>query len=133
MSRKKIVTFVSIILLLIGLISQLFIVDWNNINLNLIINLIFYFLGIIGSILAIFIPSQYVNTFKENDWEKYDDGYLIKIPFKVHGMGKSPTIKVYIFEDNQYNRVMVGESSDINGNVTISSLSVFKGKYIISK
>lgn len=90
-------------------------------------------LGLLGSIISIFIPNTYSYEFTENEWNQINnDDYLIRVPYKKHGLSKAPQIQTYIKNENGvYSTISLSENHDEMGNVTIKSLIRFKGKIIL--
>jgi hypothetical protein len=91
-------------------------------------------LGIISSVIGLFLhTTSYSKTFDIDDWEKIDDGFSINISSKDHGMGKSPHIDFFVFENNKYLEETACSEHDTEGNVRISANSKLKGKYVITR
>ena len=75
-------------------------------------------LGTLGSIISIFIPSVFVFDFGKETWYKENEDYIIRIPSRKHGMGKSPQIQTFELQPDGYKEVGLGQGFDENGNIT---------------
>jgi hypothetical protein len=130
MSRKKIIQILAIILLLIGLIVLVPRTHWK--DKTEIIGFLSVAIGTLGSVLSIFIPTNYSYNFREADFENDNDSYFIVIHAKTHGLGKSATIKVYKLDEGVFSEVGIDSKIDPLGNVRFSSNIKFNGKIIVS-
>ncbi|WP_339751106.1 hypothetical protein [Algoriphagus aquimarinus] len=129
MNRKKIIQIIAILFLGLGIVLL-----YPSANLDdptSIFAFISVLSGTLGSIISIFIPSEFVFDFEENTWIKGEKDNSINIEAKKHGMGKSPQIQTFSLKENGFQEVLLNQSSDLKGNVTISATSMFKGKIII--
>jgi len=127
MSFKKIVQNLSIIILLISAVVAFQIT--NQEDTSSVIALISLCIGVLGSIISIFIPNQYTFYFEENSWIKDGgNGYKITIPSRKHGLGNSPTSKVFMKNGDSFKEVSLGATHDKNGNITIEANNVVAGK-----
>ena len=133
MSKKKKVQIISIFLLILAIILFMPNTKWNESTSVLgFFSLIF---GTSGSILSIFIPSNYILLFDKKDWIKLDeDNFVIKIKSNKHGMGKSPQTEVFEMFDGKYEAVGISSEHNVNGEVqvTIPEGLQLSGKIVVS-
>lgn len=132
MSRKRIVQYIAVFFLLVAVVFYIPSANWNeNTAYFAFISLI---CGTIGSIVSIFIPSNYVKMIDSSDWiDVKDGGYQIEISAKTHGLGKSPKCSMFRLDENQnYENVMAGLKHDNKGNVTISANQKLINKVILT-
>lgn len=131
MSLKKIILLISIFILIISALVPFLIT--NPKNNSSIISLIGTCIGVLGSIISIFIPNHYTFNFEENLWvTDGENGYKITIPSKKHGLGNSPTSKVFSKDGDSFKEVELESTHDKNGNITIGANNVFAGKVKIT-
>lgn len=130
MSTKKIVQIIAIIFLIIAVLLLIPNTDWSK-SVS-IIGFISLVCGTLGSVISIFIPTNYVFNYQEKDWISEDKFYKIIIPAKKHGLGTSPKIQMFTLDGVSYNEVICGSNHDINGDITIIVNRPYKGKFIIS-
>lgn len=132
MSRKRRVQIIAIVFLLIAVAFYIPSADWSAKTAPFaFISLI---CGTIGSIVSIFIPSNYVKMIDSSDWiDNEGGGYKIEISAKKHGLGKSPKCGLFKLDENQnYEMVMAHSKHDKNGNVTISANQKLINKVILT-
>ena len=89
--------------------------------------------GVLGSVISIFIPSSYTYEFKNKEWTMDGtNGYIIKIKSSEHSMGNSPIAEVFMYNGKSYELVELETRHDNKGNVTIAANSIFSGKVKIT-
>lgn len=131
MTKKKIVQLIAITFLLIAVILLIPQTKWSQ-NTS-VLGFISLVCGTFGSILSIFIPTNYIFHFTENDWTKNLEGdYSLLINSKKHGLGKSRQVQTYLKNGETFEEVVVSTHQDKKGNITIGANSIFKGKLIIT-
>ena len=129
MSKAKIIRIIAVILLVFGIILSIPNTEWS--DSTSFWSFIILICGTLGSLISIFIPTDYTKIFNEADWEKNSEGYSLMINAKQHGLGKSPQSITFEKVKNSYKEVIVESNNDNKGNVMISANSTFKGKVVI--
>jgi len=126
--RKKILQYSSMTVLIVSLIMIL-------LSSYSKVHFVFYgltgsILGIIGSIISLFIPSVYERDLRESDWvyETAENDFRVYISAREHGMGRQPVTRVYMQEHGGLTEVDVAVFDDVKGNVRIASNIKFEGK-----
>jgi hypothetical protein len=130
MSNKRKVQLIAVVFLVLAIILFIPNTDWN--KKNSVIGFISLIIGTTGSIISIFIPSNFSFLFDDGLWTHFNGGYQIIIFSKKHGMGKSPNVQIFQKDGEIYNEVGVAISHDSKGNVSIESNQSFVGKGIIT-
>jgi len=129
MNNKLKIKLTSVFFLIAGVVLLFPNTKWE--ELASIYGFISVVLGTLGSIISIFIPSVFIFEFEDKTWLKDLDDYVIKIPAKNHGMGKSPQIQTFELEKDGYREVGVDQSFDESGNISIGATTNFRGKIIV--
>lgn len=132
MSKKRKVQIAAICLLLLAVILLLFSTDWN--DKTAVLGFIILVIGTLGSIVSIFIPTDYTFNFIITDWKRneVENDYFLFIKATKHGIGKSPQVQTFQKNKDIFENVGVSSHHDENGNITISANSPFNGKVIIT-
>lgn len=131
MTLKKKIQIVAIILLILAIPLSIPNTNWNS-NYS-ILAFLALILGTIGSISSIFIPSRYTFKFQESHWIQQDNFFVLAIPFKQHGVSKSPKIEFQILQDGIYSSALTSSQIDNQGNITITVNSRrYNGQVIIT-
>ncbi len=132
MPRKKLVQLISTALLLLGVILLIPGTDWHSKASTFAF--VSVLVGTIGSIVSIFIPSNYTLYFECEDWIQSDEDSFLTVKASKHGQGTSPTVQVFIKNKDSYDEVGAGTAHDKDGNVTVSASRTFTmaGKLVIS-
>ncbi|ROI05828.1 hypothetical protein EGI16_05460 [Chryseobacterium sp. G0240] len=110
MKRKRIL-YCSIGLLFCGLITTLFTYNSHSIASN--VSLISIFLGTAGSILSLFIPTQFEKIIHENDWKNVSGDLTYIIQYREHGI-KTPKATFFLKTDSGYTAVEIYFSFEKN-------------------
>lgn len=129
MSKKSLIQYIAAFLLVTGVVLLFPNTKWEESTSR--IGFISVVCGTLGSIISIFIPSVFVFEFEKNSWSKDIDDYIIKIPSKKHGMGKSPQMQTFQLEKDGYRDIGVDQSFDEKGNITIAACDSFIGRIIV--
>jgi hypothetical protein len=135
MSRKRGYQLISIAFLVVGLLLSVPGTDWGNTNSTLAF--ISFLLGTLGSVLSIFIPSNYTFLFTNKDWVDNKEGELhLLISASKHGQGTSPTAQVFLKEGDHYQEVITDLTHTSKGDVIVKVNALVEmsmnGKVIIS-
>ena len=123
MSRKKVVTLISVFLIVCAVVIQAISMavegDWN--NTIQIIGFVILVLGASGSIISIFIPSSYVCYISQDDWIQKEKSWFYILPAKKHGMGKHPTSIVAALDetDGSYSPTWGQAKCNSNGDIVL--------------
>ncbi len=127
MSVRKKIQILSVILLSTSAILFLPFVKWQeNVSLFGYISLL---LGIIGSIVSIFIPNSYTFYFREENWKLFTDAEVfLEINRVKHGMGKSPKCEVMLQNEDGYEVIICDIKQDAHGNIKLHAGRPFSGK-----
>jgi hypothetical protein len=129
-SKRKKYQLISIVLLIAGLIIIIPITDWQ--EKNSVVGFVILSSGIIGSIVSIFIPSNYVKEFKHTEWKGIENEYFIFIDAKTHGLGRSPKIQTFRKDGISYKASSIAQHHDNDGNVTVIGKLTFDGKIVLT-
>jgi hypothetical protein len=133
MPRKKLIQWISLAFLAIGLFLLIPGTDWHDSNsTSAFLSVLF---GTAGSAISIFIPSNYVYKYNESSWIPGTEGrYKLIIKASEHGQGTSPSIQRYQYEDGNYSLVMSSPDCDEQGNIVfdLPEQIVMVGKVVIS-
>jgi len=130
MSRKKIVQRLAIVLLGIAVIFLIPNTSWN--ERTSVVGFISLLCGTLGSLISIFIPTNYTYSFCKSDWIKESNDFSLFIAANKHGLGNSPQVKTFSRNNDTFEEVGVYIHHDENGNITIGATDTFDGKVIIS-
>jgi hypothetical protein len=127
MTPRNKILIPSIVFFIISLIVQLCITNWteeaSKISLYTII------LGVVGSIFSMLIPNSYTLKFENNDWLKQDTGgHKITVMSNKHSFGKTPDALIFKSVGKDYELVEIQFIHDENGNLTIKTNNLYKGK-----
>jgi hypothetical protein len=128
-SKKEIFEIITLGFILLGLIFSIPNTEWaENSNYYGFFSIA---CGALSSIFSLLIPATYTGKFTKSDWKKQKDGLFIKIPSKVHGMGKAPQIQTLLQNESGYEKVGLDENHDRFGNVIIVSQLAFEGMIVL--
>jgi hypothetical protein len=133
MSRKKVFQLISIIFLVVGVLLSVPGTDWHDTHSTLAFSSLV--LGTLGSLISIFIPSNYTFYFTKEDWIERDNGYkYLFIDASKHGQGISPTVQVFMNNDSVYQEIGAATGHKENGDVSVgvSKTAELSGKVVIS-
>lgn len=131
MSKKKKIQIVAIVFLIFAIFLLIPNTDWK--NSTSIYGFIILIFGTIGSIISIFIPTNYIYPFYKKNWTKgNEEKYQLFITSKKHGMGKAPHVQIFEEVNDSFEEVEVENKHNKKGNVIIEAESTFDGKVIIT-
>jgi hypothetical protein len=130
-SLRKTIRNISVALLIISFIVNIIIFDYN--NPTSIVCLSMNALGVIGSILSIFIPNKYKCDFTIDDWKpELGNSYSISITSKKHGLGKEPQVSVFSKNKNgTFEEVITALEINSKGDITIGANIKFDGRITV--
>jgi len=132
MSKKRKVQIAAICLLLLAVILLFSSTNWN--DKTSVWGFFSLVIGTLGSIISIFIPTDYTFNFIITDWKRneIENDYFLLIKATKHGIGKSPQVQTFQKNKDIFENIGVSCHQDENGNITISANSTFNGKVIIT-
>jgi hypothetical protein len=130
MSTKKKVQIIAIVFLVIAVLLLVPNTDWSK-NIS-IIGFISLVCGTLGSVISIFIPTNYVFNYQEKDWISEGKQYKIIITSKKHGLGTSPKLQMFTLDGDSYNEAICGSNHNSKGDITVYVNRPYIGKFIVS-
>lgn len=130
-SSRKTIIVISLILLIFSSISYFIIFNYT--TPTSIVCLVSSILGVIGSIISIFIPNKYKYDFTIDDWAfSSDKSYTISISSKKHGLGKDSHVSVFLKnKDGKYEEVGTAIHINNKGDIIIGANIKFGGRIVV--
>jgi hypothetical protein len=129
MSKRRKVQILAIAFLIVGLVLSIPNIEWR--EYPSLMGFIILVCGVMGSLISIFIPTEFSFEFNKSDWNIKQPDFVIIIDSKKHGLGKTPQIQTFQKTPLGYEKVSLDEHHDNNGNVTIAASMTFVGKVIL--
>ena len=131
MSKKKKYQTFAVFFLIMAILLLIPNTDWS--KNNSIFGFISLIVGTIGSIISIYIPTNYTLLIFNKSWSNVNEGeYQLIISSKKHGLGKASHVQTFERVGDSFEEVSVAIRHDMKGDVIIGTSLRFEGKVILT-